>query len=93
MPRNSSNASLPGLPHRSASLPEKGSERRNSHGFSLRGPSTVGAGASESGEKSNEIIAVVIIDAMGCLRDIAKRVIDKKVDCPATGLVPSAVML
>ena len=63
------------------------------HGLRLRRPPTPGLGQVKVAEKSNEILAIpkllsmlaiegsiVTIDAMGCQRDIAQKVLDKKAD-------------
>jgi hypothetical protein len=63
------------------------------HGLSLRGPPACRAGAGQGGGQANEIVAipklldmlalegaVVTIDAMGCQRTIAQKVMDKKAD-------------
>ena len=75
-----------------ALLPEEGPDSHRCR-FRLRRPPAHGARAGHGGDKSNEIVAisalpallaiegaVVTIDAMGCQRDIAQKIIDKKAD-------------
>ena len=74
-------------------LSEEGAERADPHGFGLRRAPRLVLGQVAVAEKSNEIVAipallgmmaiegaVVTIDAMGCQRNIAKKIIARKAD-------------
>ena len=74
------------MARRCAAPTEEGVESADPHGFGLRGATAPRAGAGQSGDKSNEIVAIpalldmmaiegaiVTIDAMGCQRDIAEK--------------------
>ena len=80
------------MARRCAAPAERRTPRRHPHGFRLRGERLV-LGQVKVADKSNEIVAIpklldllaiegaiITIDAIGCQRDIAQKVVEKKAD-------------